>query len=266
MPTQSFTDKPRSIITKLQRGKKRLLDKVRIEPACRSTDLNHECEKSSLFDSLAIGARVITVDTDAKQTKLAVQNVGRSRIVVLPSVHRFPETQATSIMVMPLMMSLESGECGTIDYVLLTGEAETEQLYRARFEWFQSYPNAATQEAETSIPLIVRPTALKFEDDPCELLSASINKYGDVIIENRSAHIVFLSPLVTLVPFGQTFVLSQRYIAPQSWQLCRGVASGMTPSAIGITIETPTGITTSSLDLHLRPWTAIERSWHGPFE
>ncbi|MDR5833367.1 fimbria/pilus periplasmic chaperone [Caballeronia sp. LZ034LL] len=258
MSTQSLISKSRSIISRLHRGKKLFLDRGKTVSNKENTISSQNSESAALFNSLAIGARSITIDTNSKQAKLAVQNVGDSAIVLLPSIQRFPETQTTSVMVTPLMMELQSGESAAVEYILLTADAETEQLFRARFEWFQSYANAATQEAETSIPLLVRPAGLTPEDHPCESLCASMNKFGDVIIENRSAHIAFLSPVVALVPCRRTFVLPQRYIAPQSWQLCRGVALGVTPSAIRISVETSTGIPTSSVDLQLRPWLAAE--------
>ncbi len=243
----------RSLVAKLQYGSKRLVSRLRAEsPRTTTFESCPTTLPKLLTQALLIEARAITLETETRRASVAVRNVSDAPIVLFPSIHRLPESQATSIMVMPLMAELRAGEATRIDYILVAGHADTEQLFRARFAWLESSRSADCQEAEASIPLLVRPSELRSLDDPQHALSASLTPHGDVIIQNEGEHLVFVSPIIALLPSNRTFVIAQRYIAPRSWQLCREVDPEARSLAIRVTAERICGTPTFTVDIPLQ--------------
>jgi len=240
----------------LRRRKGLLFDKLCHRPISGFGFSIESDHKVSLHESLAIGARVITVTSESKQARICVQNLSDRRLILFPSVCRYPESQAALVLPMPLMLELGKGQAAAVNFRLVSNFSDTEQLFRARFEWLETCPHSQPRDAETSIPLLVRPAGLQEMIDPSESLSAYLTEHGDVIISNSGKHVVCVSPVVQLKPSNSTFVLQQRYIASLSWQLGRSAARDTRATAIRITCETLTGIPISHLELELRPWNA----------
>ncbi|SAK69355.1 putative periplasmic chaperone protein [Caballeronia pedi] len=214
-----------------------------------------------LRESLRFERSMLTLETANKTTILGITNTGGSKLLIFPSVCPFQESQSSLVRVSPLVCELEVTESTTIEYLHIGGDADTEQLFRARFEWTASYDDSSRYCTEASIPLLVQPAIFERWKEPCELLLASISQFGDVIIENGSKQIAFLSPIIELLPSRKTFVIPQRYIAPQSWHLLRAAALGTKSWGIRITSETPTGTRLRSIDIELGQWISPRPSY-----
>ncbi|WP_250483317.1 fimbria/pilus periplasmic chaperone [Caballeronia sp. GaOx3] len=249
-----------SFLLKIRFFKDSLRRKSNVESPLNRQDRIENKNNVPLKESLAIGARSIVLDPSRRDTSVVLQNVGETRLIVYPSIHRCPESHATSVMVNPPCCELDAGAATVLNYLAVCSDTDTEQLFRARFEWIDPDRTTFDDGAEKSIPLLVRPCASNDKKNPCQRLTASVSRYGDVIIENHSSEIVCLGPVVVLLPSEQKFVVPQRYVAPGSWILARSVCAGLPSCTIRVTVETLSGAPISSVDVPLRKLNCVTHS------
>ncbi|SAK51446.1 putative periplasmic chaperone protein [Caballeronia pedi] len=210
----------------------------------------HE-RRSELQNALSFDKQCVVLGSDTRYARLKLRNVGTNQLIVYSSMHRLPESQATSVFVMPSLCQIDVGDSAIIEFSLVARDVACEELFRARFEWIRATPNLSADEAETSLPLLVRPFGIVPTNAIHESVFARLTEHGDVIIENSSARVLRLRPELILLPSMSTFIAPQRYVAAFSWMLVRNISAPMQSVAVRITVESFTGESALTVDLPL---------------
>ncbi|MDR5756513.1 hypothetical protein [Caballeronia sp. LZ035] len=223
------------------------------DASCHRSRITASEASSRATHSLVLSASALTIDSPRKKTSLTVQNASPAKLLVFPAVYRISESHTAMVMVAPLLLELDRDECAKVDFFLLGDYADREQLFHIAFDWITISGDRECEEGNTSLPLLARSPEMRKLSQSHSPLSASLNKHGDITIENISGHILCLNAVATLIPSMRSFIVPGRYLLPGARQIVRAAAVDARSTALKVISETLTGIRISEIVVQLQP-------------